>query len=195
MDDNFIYDEVLNKINAMHNILIDIKDGTDDIEEVNELFRAIHTIKGAAELLFMDNVVKIVHKSEDILQEVRDGKISLDKNLVHFFVEIKDYIKLIVTDTYEGFADDETLVELKHYFDKKFEAFKSKIVLIISDDTNVDSIKEDDLFGYTILKSKNILEANKVLHNCQVNMLFLDLSSNDEKLLVKFVDTLKNIPH
>ena len=194
MEDNFIFDEILNKINVMNNILVDIKDGTDDIEQVNELFRAVHTIKGAADMLFIQDVVDIIHKSEDLLQEVRDGKIELTKSMVHLFVEIKDYIKLIVTNTFEGFTDDETVDSLKVYFDTKFEAFRSKIVLVVSSDSNVQTIDADELKGYTILKAKDFVGANNILKHCTISMLFLDVSMN-EKLSVKFIETIKNTLH
>lgn len=191
MEENFIFDEILNKINIMHNILVDIKDGTDDIEKINELFRAIHTIKGTADLIFMTDIVDVVHKSENLLQEVRDGKLKFTESFAHLFMEIKDYVKLIVVNTNEGFTDDENVETLKLYFDKKFDAFKSKTILIITDDTLANSIKEDELLGYTIFKAKNFAEAYKILNFCTIDMLFLDIFNSEEATMV-FLNKLKD---
>ena len=192
MEENFIFDEILNKINIMGNVLIDIKDGTDDIEMVNELFRAVHTIKGAANMLFIQDVVDIVHKSEDLLQEVRDGKIDLDKNLVHLFFELKDFIKLVITNTFEGFSDDEMVEELKVYFDKKFNAFKSKIILIVTSDKKAWDIEENELKGYTIFIAKNFKTANNTIKHCKIDMLFLDVAMN-EAMAIDFFENLKKL--
>ena len=193
MEENFIFDEILNKINVMNNILIDIKDGTKDIEKINELFRAMHTIKGTADLIFMSDIVDIIHKSEDLLQAIRDGKIEFDSVFAKLFIEIKDYIKLIVVNTNEGFTDDETVEALKLYFDKKFEAFQVKSILLITDDENASKIKADELMGYTVVKAHDFIGAHKALKFCKISMLFLDVYQREE-LSLKFIDTLKNKP-
>jgi len=190
MEENFIFDEILNKINIMNNILMDIKDGTDDIEQINEFFRAIHTIKGTADLIFMTDIVDIVHKSENLLQDVRDGKLKFDSNLAHLFIEIKDYIKLIVVNTNEGFTDDENVEILKVYFNKKFDAFKTKTILIITSDILVDEIKENELSGYAIFKAKNFVEAYRILKFCTIDMLFLDIFKSEDTTMV-FLNKLR----
>lgn len=193
LEQDFIYDEMLNKINMMHNILIDIKDGTDNIEKVNELFRAVHTIKGAADLLFLMDIVDITHKSEDLLIEVRDGKISLDSILVRLFVEIKDFLSLMLNNTYHNTGDDETINSLSQYFDKKIESFKLKHILLISEFDLKGTFDDEDQDGCSILSTTKIDQGRSILKNSNIDLLFIDIEDDDEQG-ISLIDDLKENP-
>ena len=78
MDENIFYDEFMNKLQCMENALLDVPSGTYDIDEI---FRSVHTIKGTADLLGMTDVVNITHKAENLLEDIRSGKLILDKKL------------------------------------------------------------------------------------------------------------------
>ena len=45
-----------------------------DIECVNRVFRAIHTVKGSGAILKLDQIVAVSHRAESLLCKIRDGK-------------------------------------------------------------------------------------------------------------------------
>ena len=173
MEPNIFYDEIDNRINAMHNVLIDIKDGTTDHEKINELFRAIHTVKGSADLLYMDTIVSMCHKAEDLLTEIREGRIVFTDKIAHLFVEIKDFIKLVLEDTFQGVYDYETIDNLETYLKKKIESFAVKIILLITD--GINSIDEYKMDGYTFVLHTDLEEGLIFLKEHDIAMLFIDI--------------------
>jgi len=51
---NIFYDEFMSKLESMEDVLISIDVENSDMKKLNELFRAIHTIKGTADILGME---------------------------------------------------------------------------------------------------------------------------------------------
>jgi two-component system chemotaxis sensor kinase CheA len=52
------------------------------LDTINEVFRAAHSLKGGSAMLGLTNVNKLTHKLENVLDEVRAGKLSLTRPLV-----------------------------------------------------------------------------------------------------------------
>lgn len=50
------------------------------MEELNSLFRCIHTIKGSSAAVDFNEISSLAHKLEDILNHVRDGKLELNSD-------------------------------------------------------------------------------------------------------------------
>ena len=49
---------------------------------VTGLFRDAHTVKGSARMLGLDGVVEVAHRSEDLLGAVKEGRLTVRKDLV-----------------------------------------------------------------------------------------------------------------
>lgn len=49
-------------------------DGEVDVDLVNRIFRAVHSIKGAGSFMALDNLVKVAHRGETLLDYLRSGK-------------------------------------------------------------------------------------------------------------------------
>lgn len=75
-------------------------------ESVNELFRAIHTIKGSAGLLGLDLVVHFVHDFENVLMAVRDGERKLDQALVDLSYRCCDHLAVLIDSVSQGDVAD-----------------------------------------------------------------------------------------
>ncbi|QKJ22677.1 chemotaxis protein CheA [Poseidonibacter lekithochrous] len=84
------YEDATEQLQLMENALLDAKDGTDDIEKIGEIFRAMHTIKGTAGMFEFDNIVSFTHIAENLLDDVRCGNTKLDATLSSLFMNVKD---------------------------------------------------------------------------------------------------------
>jgi chemotaxis protein histidine kinase CheA len=51
-------------------------DGGSDVEVVNRIFRAVHSIKGCAGFMGLTNLVRVAHRGETLLDMLRSGKTS-----------------------------------------------------------------------------------------------------------------------
>jgi len=68
-----------------------------DKDILNEIFRSMHTIKGAAGFLGFQSIVEVAHSSENILKKLRDGSISLTKRLIDAVLKSVDMIRLLIS--------------------------------------------------------------------------------------------------
>lgn len=64
-----------------------------DSASVEALFRAAHSLKGAAALVKLNVISKIAHKMEDILEELKDGRRKIDGSLKELLLYGLDAIK------------------------------------------------------------------------------------------------------
>lgn len=176
MDENIFYDEMKNKINIMHNILIDLKEDKDNKDKINELFRAIHTIKGSADLLYLFDIVEICHKSEDLLTEIRDGHLILSDKILSLFVDVKEFLELILSNTFEGVSDSTVVENLKVYLKNKIKAFMPKTILILNKDIDIkDELKVIE--DYKIVVVDSIEKAEKISYDDEISLLFIDIEN------------------
>ncbi|MEX2205960.1 MAG: chemotaxis protein CheA [Myxococcota bacterium] len=66
--------ESLEHLEAIEPLLLELeKRGSSDAGSLNEIFRAVHSIKGAAGFLGLENVSTLSHAMESLLMRLRDG--------------------------------------------------------------------------------------------------------------------------
>jgi len=65
------------------------RDGTDKAA-VNDLFRALHTLKGATGLFDMPAFTRLVHAGEDALTALRGGRLVLSPELADLLFQLLD---------------------------------------------------------------------------------------------------------
>lgn len=82
--------------------LIALEKASEDTELMNRIFRSIHTIKGASSFLGFDLLVKVAHKTEDVLNRLRKGELVVNPEIMDVILEATDLIKLLVSDIKAG---------------------------------------------------------------------------------------------
>ncbi len=93
------YEESRDLLQVMEENLEALADGDADPERVNALFRAAHTIKGSAGMFDLAPVVSFTHNVETLMSQVRDGKVSLDGELVQLLLECRDHLEDLIACT------------------------------------------------------------------------------------------------
>lgn len=191
-DQNIFFDEFNNKIISLENALIDLKNGNNSSEVINEMFRAIHTIKSTSDLLGMFSLVGVTHKAEDLLDEIRNNKISMSDTILSLYVEFKDYVALSVKNISMGIFDDEVVESLTIYFEKEFERHlkqselvveeeNKKTILIVEDSTIVRyMIKKLAIEnGYNVYMSDNGKDGYQKILNFDIDLILCDFSTKN----------------
>lgn len=84
-------------------------------EQINDAFRAVHSIKGTAGFFGLEKIVLIAHSMETILDCVNRKKISLSDADVDLLLETKDRLKTLVNDVKhsEAYQIDDILTKLQ----------------------------------------------------------------------------------
>ena len=82
--------------------LIALEKASEDMDLMNRIFRSIHTIKGASSFLGFDLLVKVAHKTEDVLNRLRKGELVVNPGIMDVILEATDLVKLLVSDIKAG---------------------------------------------------------------------------------------------
>jgi two-component system chemotaxis sensor kinase CheA len=95
------------QLTFMENSLITMQEEGVDDESIGALFRSMHTIKGTAGMFGFDDLVSFTHVAENLLSEVRDGKVALTPEMIEIFLKVKDHAQKLVDLAIAGEALDE----------------------------------------------------------------------------------------
>lgn len=79
-------------LQTMEESLLHLEGSPDDTDTIDAVFRAAHTIKGSAGLFGLAPIVSFTHILEDVLDRVRDGALSIDKNLIALLLQSGDHL-------------------------------------------------------------------------------------------------------
>jgi len=79
-------------LSAMEDALLTLETTPSDADAINAVFRAMHTIKGAAGLFGLDHIVGFTHVAESLMDRVRDGEIAVDDTLIALLLGCRDHI-------------------------------------------------------------------------------------------------------
>ncbi|WP_049630641.1 chemotaxis protein CheA [Cellvibrio sp. pealriver] len=105
-------------LNSMEAALLRLDDGDHDMETINEIFRAAHTIKGSAGLFGLNDIVSFTHIVENVLDRARDGKITISGDLLSILLPCRDHIATLVEHAmHENENDEECLAHGKALLD------------------------------------------------------------------------------
>jgi len=99
--------------------------------DLEELFRAVHTLKSGSAMVGFDHISEYAHLIENLLDRLRDGKLPITKPLISFLLEAIDFIRDMVDKCLSG----ETSIE-----PEVMEAKKAKVNRFLG----MDSIPEED---------------------------------------------------
>ena len=126
MVDMYIYEngQLLEKLEE---IVLETKDDDSfDENNINEIFRIMHTIKGSSGIMMYDNIMKVSHKLEDIFYYLREN-IGIDEphiELTDIVFQVLDFINGEMDKIKEGNdpdGDNSQLIELMENFLNKLK--------------------------------------------------------------------------
>lgn len=83
-------------LERMGEALLALEKTPDDHAVIDELFRAVHTLKGNSGLFDLPTFTKVVHAAEDLLDKVRDQELAIDNDLTDELLDSMDFIQRMV---------------------------------------------------------------------------------------------------
>ncbi|CEH33327.1 chemotaxis protein CheA [Romboutsia lituseburensis] len=90
-------------------------DGGLESEQIEEIFRVMHTIKGASAMMGYDSLMHITHSIEDVFDEIRKGlELSYDKweEVIDVTLAIVDFLKEEINNVQDGLFPEASIDEL-----------------------------------------------------------------------------------
>ncbi|MFO0831350.1 MAG: chemotaxis protein CheA [Phycisphaerales bacterium] len=80
-------------IQSLEGDLVVLEGAPRDPELLNQVFRALHTIKGSASFLDLKNLVRVAHAAESALNAARNSVVVVDQAMMNLLLEAVDLIK------------------------------------------------------------------------------------------------------
>lgn len=111
MDNDFLQDPAMIEeflveseelLQRMDQDMVTLESTPKDAELLNRIFRALHTIKGTSGFLNFDPVVRLSHRAEDVLNDLRKGEIPLSKRLMDALLAARDQLGRMLADIRQG---------------------------------------------------------------------------------------------
>jgi two-component system chemotaxis sensor kinase CheA len=82
--------------------LVKLEETPKDLDLLNEIFRAAHTIKGTSGFLGLDIITDLTHKMEDVLNKLRKEELQVNSDIMDILLESVDLLKTLHEDVAEG---------------------------------------------------------------------------------------------
>src|SRR5690349_10833337 len=100
------------------NLDASLKSGASDPSLINEAFRAVHTLKGLAGLFGAARLGALSHRLEDVLDDLRLGRIELEQSVLDvLFGAVEAYTRILQaekTNSDEDLDIEELFTTLEH---------------------------------------------------------------------------------
>lgn len=86
-------EESLDRIDPL---FVELESKGYDRDLLNDIFRSVHTLKGAAGFLGFQAIVDVAHRAESILKKLRDGEITIKASYIDVILESIDMLRLLI---------------------------------------------------------------------------------------------------
>ena len=93
-------------VDSLDNNLVTLEERPNDLDLLNEIFRAAHTIKGTSGFLGLDKIMSLTHKMEDVLNKLRKEELRVTSDIMDVVLESVDMLKILLEDVSHGRESD-----------------------------------------------------------------------------------------
>jgi len=191
-------EEAWESLQASENLLIELENNPTSKELINELFRAVHTVKGGSRLIEIKKIETLSHELETVLDFVRSDKLILDARLIDISLECIKRIGIItdevahrgpvktkINDLILALTSNDDSVEINKHDVNDIEKSTSEHPAIKSNDTKLSDTKTNATAN--IVREESIkVSADKldtVLNTSSEVYISRIRLDNDQKLL------------
>lgn len=105
-----ILTDFLTESNEMLEVLdqrfVTLESDPNNTDLLNEIFRAMHSMKGSAGFLGFNHLVDVAHRGENILNKLRQAEMAVSPAIISVILETIDVIKAIMADIRETGTDN-----------------------------------------------------------------------------------------
>ena len=108
------FEESADHLSTMEEGLLNLEQHPDDLDLLNRIFRAAHSIKGNSGMFGFTAVGQFTHKMETLLDRLRNGQLSVTPAIADVLLRSTDCLSLLLAAARGGAAQDpETIATLE----------------------------------------------------------------------------------
>lgn len=109
-------DESKEHLQNLNTQILELEQDSENMDTVNEIFRAAHSLKGMAGTMGYKRMQNLTHDMENVFSEVRNGAIKVKANMIDILFQCLDalegYVSSIQETSDEGTNDNAPLIKL-----------------------------------------------------------------------------------
>ena len=109
-------DETKEHLQTLNDQVLIMEQDPENVDTVNEIFRAAHSLKGMAGTMGFKRMQRLTHDLENVFSEIRNGKMSVTPDIVDIVFKCLDalegYLANIQETADEGTEDNEEIIGL-----------------------------------------------------------------------------------
>ena len=109
-------DETKEHLQNLNDQVLVLEAEPDNIDTINEIFRAAHSLKGMAGTMGFKRMQRLTHDMENVFSKIREGKMSVTPDLVDVVFKcldaIEEYLDCIINTSDEGENDNEDIIRM-----------------------------------------------------------------------------------
>lgn len=159
--------------------LIALEQAPEDLELLNGIFRAAHTIKGNASFLGFAKLTRFTHQTENVLDKLRSGEMSMNPEIMDLILESVDVMKSLMDN-----LRDESQVDIEPTLQKLEKCLKGELSAPVIEVKVADVISPAD-FGDEmdeIIEDFKV-EAGELIDSLDQDLLSLEQTPDNLELL------------
>ncbi len=108
-------DETKEHLQNLNTQILELEQDSENMDTVNEIFRAAHSLKGMAGTMGYKRMQNLTHDMENVFSEVRTGSIKVQPGMIDILFQCLDalegYLSAIQQTSDEGTNDNEHLIK------------------------------------------------------------------------------------
>ena len=89
-------EEAFEHLESIEVNVLELEQSPDDMDIINNIFRPFHTIKGVSGFLNLKTINRLAHATENLLDDVRNGKRPMDSAVIDIVLTVGDALKSMV---------------------------------------------------------------------------------------------------
>jgi two-component system chemotaxis sensor kinase CheA len=109
--------EALESLESLDSLFVTLE-SDPDIEVVDKIFRAVHTVKGNCSVFGFEHIKEFTHEFENLLDRIRQQKVSINSNIVDLLLNGKDLLYNLIENQRDNLElnvlseDEKSLLEV-----------------------------------------------------------------------------------
>ncbi|MBP3204513.1 MAG: chemotaxis protein CheA [Lachnospiraceae bacterium] len=200
-------DETKEHLQNLNTQILDLEADSENMDTINEIFRAAHSLKGMAGTMGYKRMQNLTHDMENVFSEVRNGNIKVQPEMIDVLFQcldaLEEYTNNIQQTTDEGTNDNEPLIKMLNDILNKETAAKEepkaeakaenaageaggsnkKWYDIALDDSQIHVIEEAKKSGQKVYGMNVTIQESCILKAARAFLVFKAIEENGEILV------------
>ena len=113
-------DETKEHLQSLNTQILTLEQEPEDMDTINEIFRAAHSLKGMAGTMGYKRMQTLTHDMENVFSEVRNGTVKVNATVIDVLFQcldaLEEYLANIQSSADEGTNENENLIKALNEF-------------------------------------------------------------------------------